>query len=136
MPIFRAEYDCVRSVRVAQKNMTTIQIIGLLGFLLIFGYLAELLFKKTYISDVLLLLAAGYLAGHVFKIIDPAQLAILNSLVSNITLIIILFTAGRGLAATSNLVSGALRAMILSILHPAMCAVAGFGSVTCCIGAP
>jgi Kef-type K+ transport system membrane component KefB len=53
--------------------MTATQILGFIGILLVIGFLADFLFRKTSFPDILILLALGYLIGPVFHIIDPSQ---------------------------------------------------------------
>jgi Na+:H+ antiporter len=101
-------------------------IIGYVGAFLLVGFLAEFIFRKTGIPDVLLLIGAGFVATHVLHIVDAVQLKPLTSLVSAFTLVIILFVAGLSLKVTSNLPASILRAAALSILHPEMCALIGF----------
>ena len=45
--------------------MTAVHILGFLGILLIIGFIGDYLFKKISFPDILVLLALGYVAGHV-----------------------------------------------------------------------
>ncbi|OGO60395.1 MAG: hypothetical protein A2Z36_00660 [Chloroflexi bacterium RBG_19FT_COMBO_48_23] len=74
--------------------MTATAVFGLIGILLIIGFLADYLFKKTNFPDILILLALGYLMGPVFKIIDPSQLAPASQMIASLALVVILFCSG------------------------------------------
>ena len=74
--------------------MTATAVFGLIGILLIIGFLADSLFKKTNFPDILILLTLGYLMGPVFKIIDPSQLAPASQMIASLALVVILFCSG------------------------------------------
>lgn len=74
--------------------MTATQILGFVGILFIIGFLADYLFKRTGFPDILILLALGYVAGHVAGIIDPASLVSAAPIIANLALIVILFNGG------------------------------------------
>ncbi len=63
---------------------------GLAG-IIFFGFISELLFKKTRIPDVLLLMIIGILLGYVFHIVDPSSFGIGASLFTTFALVFILF---------------------------------------------
>jgi len=77
--------------------MTAAQILGLLGILFIIGFIGDYLFKKINFPDILVLLALGYVAGHVLHIVDPAWVAPASPIIANLSLVIILFNGGLGL---------------------------------------
>jgi potassium/hydrogen antiporter len=74
--------------------MAVIEIFGLIGILLIIGFLADFLFKKTNFPDILILLALGYLIGPVLNIINPSQIAPYSQLIASLALVVIIFNAG------------------------------------------
>lgn len=77
--------------------MTAAQILGLLGILFIIGFIGDYLFKKISFPDILVLLALGYVAGHVLHIVDPAWVAPASPIIANLSLVIIMFNGGLGL---------------------------------------
>jgi potassium/hydrogen antiporter len=77
--------------------MIGMQLLGFLGILLVIGFIGDYLFKKMGFPDILVLLALGYLAGHVLHIVDPLWAAPAASIITNLSLIIILFNGGLGL---------------------------------------
>ena len=97
------------------QNLTVNEIFGLFGLLLIIGFLADYLFKKTNFPDILLLLGLGYLVGPVLHIFDPVQLASVSQLIANLALIIIIFNGGIGFDFAS-IFSDTPRALALAIL--------------------
>lgn len=54
--------------------MNAVHILGLLGILLIIEFLADYLFRKTSIPDVLILIVLGYLIAPVLYIVEPSNL--------------------------------------------------------------
>ena len=95
--------------------MTALEIIGFLGILLIIGFIADFLFKKLSIPDILILILLGYLIGPVLDIIDPAQVAPGSQIIATLALVVILFHGGLELEFAYVLRS-APRALILVIL--------------------
>jgi cell volume regulation protein A len=95
--------------------MTAAHILGLLGLLLIIGFLADYLFRKTSIPDILILIAVGYLMGPVFYIVNPAQLAPASQLIAVLALVIILFDGGLNLHP-GTILRTAHRALLLVFL--------------------
>jgi cell volume regulation protein A len=95
--------------------MTTATVFGLIGILLIIGFLADYLFRKTGFPDILILLALGYLMGPVFKIIDPSLLAPASQMIASLALVIILFYSGLEFEF-SRVLSCAPRAILLVLL--------------------
>jgi cell volume regulation protein A len=77
--------------------MTATHILGFLGVLLIIGFIGDYLFKKINFPDILVLLALGYVAGHVLHIVDPAWVAPASPIIANLSLVIIMFNGGLGL---------------------------------------
>ena len=107
--------------------MTAEQILGLAGILLIIGFLADYLFRKTSIPDVLILIALGYLIGPVLYIVDPSDLAPASQIIASLSLVVILFHGGLDLDI-ATILSSAHRATILVFLGIAisMAATAAF----------
>jgi cell volume regulation protein A len=77
--------------------MTAIQILGFLGILLIIGFIGDYLFRKISFPDILVLLALGYVLGPVLNIVDPGWVAPAAPVITNLSLVIILFNGGLGL---------------------------------------
>lgn len=92
--------------------MAVIDIFGLIGILLIIGFVADYLFKKTNFPDILILIALGFLIGPVLEIIDPAQIAPFSQLIANLALVVIIFNAGIEFEFT-RVLSSAPRTLIL-----------------------
>jgi cell volume regulation protein A len=92
--------------------MTAVQILGFIGILLIIGFLADYLFRKTRFPDILILIALGYLIGPVFHIINPSEIAPASQIIANLALVVILFNGGLDLEF-AKVLSSAPRALIL-----------------------
>lgn len=97
------------------QNLTANEIFGLFGLLLIIGFLADYLFKKTNFPDILMLLGLGYLIGPILHIFDPVQLTSVSQLIANLALIIIIFNGGIGFDF-AGIISNAPRALALAVL--------------------
>ncbi len=95
--------------------MTAVQILGFIGILLVIGFLADFLFRKTNFPDILILLTIGYLIGPVFNLVNPADLAPATELVATLALVIILFNGGLHFDF-AEVLSNAPRAIVLVIL--------------------
>ena len=95
--------------------MTVTGIFGFIGILLLIGFVADFLFRKTNFPDILILLALGYLIGPVFHIVDPSQVAPASELIASLALVVILFSAGLEFEF-AKVLSGAPRAIPLVIL--------------------
>jgi Na+:H+ antiporter len=95
--------------------MTATQILGFLGILFIIGFIGDYLFKKINFPDILVLLALGYVAGHVLNIVDPSWVAPSSQIIANLSLVIILFNGGLGLDFSQARAS-APRAIALALL--------------------
>ncbi len=95
--------------------MTVAAIFGFIGILLLIGFLADFLFRKTNFPDILILLALGYLIGPVLNIVDPSQIAPASEIIASLALVVILFSAGLEFEFIKVL-SGAPRAIVLVIL--------------------
>ena len=95
--------------------MTAAQVLGFIGILLVVGFLADYLFRKTNFPDILILLALGYLIGPVFKIINPSDIASATQIIATLALVIILFNGGLHFDF-AEVLSNAPRAVVLVIL--------------------
>src|SRR4030042_158596 len=92
--------------------MTAVRIIGFIGILLVIGFLADYLFRKTRLPDILILIALGYLIGPVFHIISPSGIAPASQIIASLALVVNLFNGGLGLEF-AKVLSSAPRALIL-----------------------
>jgi len=92
--------------------MSVIDVFGLIGILLVIGFLADFLFKKTNFPDIIILLALGFLIGPVLKWVDPAQIAPFSQLIASLALVVIIFSAGVEFEF-SRVLSSAPRTLIL-----------------------
>src|SRR5262245_56638831 len=68
-----------------------ILIFGLIFFL---GHFFTILFKKTWIPDILLLMILGIVLGSVLHLVSPVDFGKVGTVMSTVTLIIILFECG------------------------------------------
>jgi len=107
--------------------MTAVQVLGLVGILLIIGFLADYLFRKTSIPDILILISLGYVIGPVLHIVEPSELAPASQIIAILALVIILFEGGLNLDFDKILPS-APRAIMLVLLGSgtSMAATAAF----------
>jgi len=92
--------------------MTAIQVLGFIGILLIIGFLADYLFRKTSFPDILILVVLGYLIGPVFHIINPSDIAPASQIIASLALVVILFNGGLDLEF-AKVLSSAPRALFL-----------------------
>ncbi len=95
--------------------MTATQVLGFVGILLIIGFLADYLFRKTRFPDILVLLALGYLIGPVFNVVDPAKIGPALEIIAGLAVAIILFNGGLNLGF-ERVLSAAPRAVALVVL--------------------
>ena len=95
--------------------MTVTGVFGFIGILLLIGFLADFLFRKTNFPDILILLALGYLIGPVLNIVDPSQIAPASEIIASLALVVILFSAGLEFEF-AKVLSGAPRAIPLVLL--------------------
>ena len=71
--------------------MDLLTLFALIAGIIIIGYFAELLFKKTHIPDVLLLIGVGIAIRFFFPIIDPLEFGMSATLFTTFALIYLLF---------------------------------------------
>jgi Na+:H+ antiporter len=64
------------------------------GIIILIGYFGSLLFERTKISDVLVLLGIGVLLGPILKLFDPTSLIHFAEYFGSLALMIILFEGG------------------------------------------
>jgi cell volume regulation protein A len=95
--------------------MTAVQILGFVGILLVIGFLADYLFRKTSFPDILILIALGYLIGPVFHIVNPSEIAPASQVIASLALVVILFNGGLDLEF-AKVLSCAPRALLLVLV--------------------
>jgi cell volume regulation protein A len=95
--------------------MTAVQILGFVGILLIIGFLADYLFRKTSFPDILILIALGYLIGPIFHIVNPSEIAPASQVIASLALVVILFNGGLDLEF-AKVISCAPRALLLVLV--------------------
>ena len=95
--------------------MTAVQILGFVGILLIIGFLADYLFRRTRFPDILILIVLGYLIGPVFHIVDPSEIAPASQVIASLALVVILFNGGLDLEF-AKVLSYAPRALVLVLV--------------------
>jgi len=95
--------------------MTAVQILGFVGILLIIGFLADYLFRRTRFPDILILIVLGYLIGPVFHIVNPSEIAPASQVIASLALVVILFNGGLDLEF-AKLLSCAPRALVLVLV--------------------
>lgn len=78
------------------------------------GFLGYLLFERTRITDVLILIAFGILIGPVFKVFDVEGFKSASALVGTLALIVIMFDGGLGLNLL-ELLGGIARSTVLAL---------------------
>lgn len=74
--------------------MKPTQVLGLLGGLLVLAFIANRLYRKTRVPDVLVLMVTGLLIGPVFSLIDPANFKGVIHAFGTLTVVLILFEGG------------------------------------------
>jgi cell volume regulation protein A len=95
--------------------MTAVQILGFVGILLVIGFLADYLFRKTSFPDILILILLGYLIGPVFHIVNPSEIAPASQVIASLALVVILFNGGLDLEF-AKVLSCAPRALLLVLV--------------------
>jgi len=95
--------------------MTAVQILGFVGILLIIGFLADYLFRRTRFPDILILIVLGYLIGPVFHIVNPSEIAPASQVIASLALVVILFNGGLDLEF-AKVLSYAPRALVLVLV--------------------
>lgn len=78
--------------------MGTAHIILSLGLLIVIAHLCEVIFRKTRIPSVLILMLIGLLIGPVFHIVEPGSFGKTGEVFTTVTLVCILFGSGAGLS--------------------------------------
>ena len=94
--------------------MSAVDALGFIGILLIIGFLAQFLFRKINLPDILILIGLGYLIGPVFNIIDPVEISTASQIISVFSLVVILFSESLSLEFR-RILKSAPRALILII---------------------
>lgn len=98
-----------------------------LAAIIMLGFLGYLLFERTRVSDVLLLIGVGLLVGPVLNIVSVEAFQDASALVGTLALIVIMFDGGLGLELR-DLMNGFLRAGVLAVLGFGL-TVAGIAAV-------
>jgi len=88
---------------------------GVMGFIIILGFLGDFLFKKTGIPDILILLVLGLLFGPIFNLFDVSIFMNYSQIFAAIALMILLFEGGLNLNIY-RVFQESSRATILAIL--------------------
>jgi cell volume regulation protein A len=99
----------------ANRPMTTIQILGFIGILLVIGFIGDFLFRKISLPDILILLGLGYVIGPVLNIVEPSQIAPASQIIATLSLAVILFNGGLDLNI-SQVLANAPRTIALVVL--------------------
>ena len=88
-----------------------------IGIILFLGYIAEFLFKKTKVPDVLILIIIGFIIGpHVLGYFDPQSIAEYAPIFTTFTLLFLLFDGGLNLSLKS-IVEGAVKTFNITIVN-------------------
>lgn len=88
-----------------------------IGVILFLGYVAEFLFKKTKVPDVLILIIIGFVIGpHVLGYFDPQSIAEYAPIFTTFTLLFLLFDGGLNLSLKS-IVEGAVKTFNITIVN-------------------
>lgn len=114
-------------------NRQVLSLFVLLGGSLLAGYVGHLLFRRHKVSDVMVLLAAGVVAGPVLGIVDPSVLAPALPYLAPIALAVVLFEGGLDLA-WEDVRRHAGRALALSVVAWAFTALAVAGVASVLLG--
>lgn len=92
-----------------------------LGGIIALGFLGYLLFDRTRVTDVLLLIFVGVLIGPVFGILSPAAMQGATAFIGTLALVVIMFDGGLGLRL-KDIAAGLGRAALLAALGFALTA--------------
>ena len=96
--------------------MSVTLIFALAGIILVLGFFADYIFKKTGIPDILILILLGIEIGPVLKLIDPNVLDPISPIFSALALILILFDGGLNLDI-KKVLRDSPRAIVLATLN-------------------
>lgn len=108
---------------------------GALASLILIGYLGNLVFAKFRFNDTLILILIGVLVGPVLNWVAPDSLAGPARVIGPLALVLILFDGGMALRF-ADLIHGAARAAILSLLGFALTVGAVAAVVFLILGTP
>jgi NhaP-type Na+/H+ or K+/H+ antiporter len=87
------------------------------GIILFLGYVAEFLFKKTKIPDILILILIGFIIGpHILGYFDPKSIEEYAPIFTTFTLLFLLFDGGLNLSIKS-IVEGAVKTFNMTIVN-------------------
>ncbi|MDH5739835.1 MAG: hypothetical protein OEY77_05870, partial [Nitrospira sp.] len=76
------------------ESLSVNLVLGLTGLIILVGLAGELVFKRTGIPSVLLLMGFGILLGPVFHVAEPTAVMKLAPYFGTLALLIILFDGG------------------------------------------
>lgn len=94
-----------------------------IGVILFLGYIAEFLFKKTKIPDVLILIIIGFVIGpHILGYFDPSSIAEYAPIFTTFTLLFLLFDGGLNLSIKS-IVEGAVKTFNITLVNFAVSSI-------------
>lgn len=96
--------------------MSVTLIFALAGIILVLGFFADYIFKKTGIPDILILILLGIEIGPVLKLIDSSVLDPISPIFSALALILILFDGGLNLDI-KKVLRDSPRAIVLASLN-------------------
>lgn len=105
--------------RVAEPGVILASFAGVIAL----GFLGYLLFERTRITDVLILIALGFVLGPLGGVFNVSAFTAASALIGTLALIIIMFDGGLGIQF-KDLVAGVGRAAILAIAGFAITVVA------------
>jgi cell volume regulation protein A len=99
-----------------------IAVFSIAGTIIVIGFLANVLFKKTGLPDTLFLILIGIVLGPILGVFPQEGLLSVMPFFTTLTLMIILFEGGLNMDIY-KVVSGSFRAAILSVLYVLMATV-------------
>lgn len=83
--------------------------------IIIIGFIANALFKRTNLPDMLILIFIGFLAGPIFGVFDPTSIQSFAPYIAALAVVYILFDGGMGLSLRQVILHSP-RAVILAML--------------------
>ena len=96
--------------------MTIVLVVVFLGILYFLAHLFAQIFSRSGIPDVLGLMLVGLIIGPLLKLVSPANLGQMGTLMVTLTLIVILFQSGLGMGL-KTLVKASSRGVLLTLFN-------------------
>jgi cell volume regulation protein A len=93
-----------------------ITVFSIVGVIIVVGFLANLLFKKTGLPSSLFLILIGFILGPLLKIFSPVDVDPITPFLTTLTLLMILFEGGLNMDIY-KVISQSFRAAILAVLY-------------------